>query len=61
MNSMRVEHLWKNIMRGGILIGTNPHFTIDDKVLMKAYYQGLYTMGACSRDKRFPGPPCSVG
>ncbi len=47
-------------MRGGILIGTNPHFTIDDKVLMKAYYQGLYTMGACSRDKRFP-PPCSVG
>ena len=21
---------------------------------MKAYYQGLYTMGACSRDKRFP-------
>lgn len=29
-------------------------FTIADKVLMKAYYQGLYTMGACSRDQRFP-------
>lgn len=26
---------------------------IADTVLMKAYYQGLYTMGACSRDNRF--------
>ncbi len=28
--------------------------SIDDTVLMKAYYQGLYTMGACSRDLKFP-------
>jgi alpha-L-fucosidase 2 len=27
---------------------------LDDTVLMKAYYQGLYTMGACARDKKFP-------
>ena len=29
-------------------------FSIKDSVLMKAYYQGLYTMGACSRDQKFP-------
>lgn len=28
--------------------------TIQDTVLMKAYYQGLYTMAACSRDPKFP-------
>ena len=28
--------------------------TIQDTVLMNAYYQGLYTMAACSRDPRFP-------
>ncbi len=28
--------------------------TIEDTVLMKAYYQGLYTMAACSRDPKFP-------
>lgn len=28
--------------------------TVEDPVLMKAYYQGLYTMAACSRDLRFP-------
>ncbi len=28
--------------------------SIDDTVLMKAYYQGLYTMAACSRDPKFP-------
>lgn len=28
--------------------------TVADTVLMKAYYQGLYTMAACSRDKKFP-------
>jgi alpha-L-fucosidase 2 len=28
--------------------------TVDDTVLMKAYYQGLYTMAACSRDINFP-------
>lgn len=28
--------------------------SIQDTVLMKAYYQGLYTMAACSRDPRFP-------
>lgn len=27
---------------------------VEDPVLMKAYYQGLYTMGACSRDIKFP-------
>ncbi len=27
---------------------------IDDPVLMKAWYQGLYTMAACSRDPDFP-------
>jgi len=27
---------------------------IGDSVLMKAYYQGLYTMAACSRDPKFP-------
>ena len=28
--------------------------TIADTVLMKAWYQGLYTMAACSRDPKFP-------
>lgn len=28
--------------------------SVDDPVLMKAYYQGLYTMAACSRDPKFP-------
>ena len=28
--------------------------TVEDTVLMKAYYQGLYTMAACSRDEKFP-------
>lgn len=28
--------------------------SIADTVLMKAYYQGLYTMAACSRDPKFP-------
>ena len=28
--------------------------TVQDTVLMKAYYQGLYTMAACSRDPKFP-------
>lgn len=28
--------------------------SISDPVLMKAYYQGLYTMAACSRDLKFP-------
>ncbi|WP_316817575.1 glycosyl hydrolase family 95 catalytic domain-containing protein [Pedobacter nyackensis] len=28
--------------------------TIEDTTLMKAYYQGLYTMAACSRDPKFP-------
>ena len=27
---------------------------VEDTVLMKAYYQGLYTMAACSRDAKFP-------
>ncbi|WP_316822948.1 glycosyl hydrolase family 95 catalytic domain-containing protein [Pedobacter gandavensis] len=27
---------------------------VPDTVLMKAYYQGLYTMAACSRDVKFP-------
>jgi alpha-L-fucosidase 2 len=27
---------------------------IDDPVLMKSWYQGLYTMASCSRDTRFP-------
>ena len=28
--------------------------SIEDTVLMKAWYQGLYTMGSCSRDPKFP-------
>jgi alpha-L-fucosidase 2 len=28
--------------------------SLEDTVLMKAYYQGLYTMAACSRDVEFP-------
>ncbi|ARS38395.1 hypothetical protein CA265_01295 [Sphingobacteriaceae bacterium GW460-11-11-14-LB5] len=28
--------------------------SLEDTVLMKAYYQGLYTMAACSRDPKFP-------
>lgn len=27
---------------------------LDDPAIMKSYYQGLYTMGACSRDLNFP-------
>jgi len=33
---------------------TKSDVSIKDTVLMKAYYQGLYTMGACSRDPKFP-------
>lgn len=33
---------------------TKSSVTLQDTVLMKAYYQGLYTMAACSRDPRFP-------
>ncbi len=54
MNSMRVEHLWEEHNAWWNSYWDKSSFTIDDKVLMKAYYQGLYTMGACSRDKRFP-------
>ncbi len=28
--------------------------TVEDTILLKAYYQGLYTMAACSRDTKFP-------
>jgi hypothetical protein len=28
--------------------------TLEDTTLLKAWYQGLYTMGACSRNKQFP-------
>lgn len=38
---------WKSYWKKSIV-------KIEDTVLMKAYYQGLYTMAACSRDKRFP-------
>ncbi|MFD2145673.1 glycosyl hydrolase family 95 catalytic domain-containing protein [Mucilaginibacter antarcticus] len=27
---------------------------VGDHILMKAYYQGLYTMAACARDEKFP-------
>lgn len=30
------------------------NLSVEDKVLMKAYYQGLYTMAACSRNPEFP-------
>lgn len=30
------------------------NITVEDPVLMKAYYQGFYTMAACSRDPKFP-------
>jgi len=30
------------------------HVLLNDTVIMKSYYQGLYTMGACSRDMDFP-------
>ncbi|MEJ2903462.1 hypothetical protein WAE58_13545 [Pedobacter panaciterrae] len=30
------------------------NIAVEDPVLMKAYYQGLYTMAACSRDPKFP-------
>ena len=32
----------------------NSSISIEDTVLMKAWYQGLYTMAACSRDPKFP-------
>jgi len=36
------------------LYWSKSNVTIEDPVLMKAYYQGLYTMAACSRDPKFP-------
>ncbi|WP_214227823.1 hypothetical protein [Pedobacter sp. B4-66] len=30
------------------------NISVEDRVLMKAYYQGLYAMAACSRDPKFP-------
>ena len=41
------EAWWKNYW-------AKSNLTISDTVLQKAYYQGLYTMAACSRDKKFP-------
>lgn len=36
------------------LYWSKSNITVDDPVLMKAYYQGLYAMAACSRDSKFP-------
>jgi len=36
------------------LYWSKSNITVEDPVLMKAYYQGLYTMAACSRDPKFP-------
>lgn len=54
MNISRSNRLWKEHNLWWQSYWNKSSFTLDDKVLMKAYYQGLYTMGACSRDKIFP-------
>lgn len=41
------DHWWDGYWRKSSV-------TMEDMVLMKAYYQGLYTMAACSRDPKFP-------
>lgn len=41
------DHWWESYWgKSAVFVG--------DSVLMKSYYQGLYTMAACSRDPKFP-------
>ena len=54
MNPTAMERLWEAHNMWWKSYWDKSSFTIGDRVLMKAYYQGLYTMGACSRDKKFP-------
>ena len=54
MNLTAMERLWEAHNVWWKSYWDQSSFTIGDRVLMKAYYQGLYTMGACSRDKKFP-------
>ena len=54
MTVAKSEALWEKHNNWWQSYWNKSSFVLDDKVLMKAYYQGLYTMAACSRDKVFP-------
>jgi alpha-L-fucosidase 2 len=49
IDNLRVEHIkwWDDYWKSSSVF-------IDDTVLMKAWYKGLYTMASCSRDPEFP-------
>ena len=49
-----IKRLWEKHNEWWKAYWEKSSFEMKDSVLMKAYYQGLYTMGACSRDKNFP-------
>lgn len=49
-----MKRLWKKHESWWKSYWNKSSFFVGDSVLMKAYYQGLYTMGACSRDQKFP-------
>lgn len=54
MDRATMDRLWEEHNTWWKSYWDKSTFTIEDTVLMKAYYQGLYTLGACSRDKKFP-------
>jgi hypothetical protein len=54
INNNSVESLMETHNQWWDVYWNKSTISIDDTVLMKAYYQGLYTMAACSRDKKFP-------
>jgi alpha-L-fucosidase 2 len=54
LDQPHISALWKKHNAWWDSYWKKSSIRIADTVLMKAYYQGLYTMGACARDKIFP-------
>jgi len=54
INQKAVEKLMQQHNKWWDAYWNKSSVTVEDTVLMKAYYQGLYTMAACSRDEKFP-------
>jgi alpha-L-fucosidase 2 len=54
LDQTQISALWKKHNAWWDQYWKRSAIGIADTVLMKAYYQGLYTMGACARDKNFP-------
>lgn len=54
INKRAVESLMQKHNKWWEAYWNKSSVTVEDTVLMKAYYLGLYTMAACSRDEKFP-------